>query len=126
MAQGIIYQSTLTKLLTGLQSENQSVLFEMEDGSMKTITEVKDFHNVKSALKPEFIVDHILVELFGDNPKSKSGLKSKHFEAFMALFEVVLDNTPPSVVKTITERYNLNISKKDADDGKIASEMLRE
>ena len=126
MAQGIIYQSTLTKLLTGLQSENQSVLFEMDDGSMKTITEVKDFHNVKSALKPELIVDHILVELFGDNPKSKSGLKSKHFEAFMALFKVVLDNTSTSVVKTVSDKFDLIISKNDAGGGKIASEMLRE
>ena len=126
MAQGIIYHPTLVKLLSGLQSKNQSVLFEMEDGSMKTLTEVKDFHNVKSALKPEIIVEHLLLELFGEHPKSKSGLKSKHFDAFMALFEVVLDNTPTSVVKTVSDKYNLTISKNDERSGKIASEMLRE
>ncbi|RLD34016.1 MAG: hypothetical protein DRI73_04545, partial [Bacteroidetes bacterium] len=109
MAQGIIYHPTLVKLLSGLQSKNQSVLFEMEDGSMKTLTEVKDFHNVKSALKPEIIVDHLLLELFGDNPKNKSGLKTKYFESFMALFKVVLDNTAPAVIKSISEKYDLTI-----------------
>ncbi len=126
MAQGIIYHPTLVKLLSGLQSKNQSVIFKMEDGSLKTLEEVKDFHNVKSALKPEVIVDHLLLELFGDNPKSKSGLKSKHFDAFMALFEVVLDNTAPAVIKSISEKYDLTISKNDEGNGKIASEMLRE
>ncbi|MCD6597846.1 MAG: hypothetical protein J7L04_09175 [Bacteroidales bacterium] len=126
MAQGIIYHPTLVKLLSGLKSKNQSVIFKMEDGSLKTLEEVKDFHNVKSALKPEVIVDHLLLELFGDNPKSKSGLKSKHFDAFMALFEVVLDNTAPAVIKSISEKYDLTISKNDEGNGKIASEMLRE
>ena len=126
MAQGIIYHPTLVKLLSGLQSKNQSVLFEMEDGSMKTLAEVKDFHNVKSALKPDVIVDHLLLELFGDNPKNKSGLKTKYFESFMALFKVVLDNTAPAVIKSISEKYDLTISKNDEGNGKIASEMLRE
>ena len=126
MAQGIIYNPALAKLLSGLQSKNQSVLFEMEDGSMKTLAEVKDFHNVKSALKPEVIVDHLLLELFGDKPKSKSGLKTKHFDSFMALFKVVLDNTAPAVIKSVSEKYDLTISKNDAGGGKIASEMLRE
>lgn len=126
MAQGIIYQPELTKLLTSLQSGNQSVLFKMEDGSMKTLAEVKDFHHVKSALKPEEIADHILTALFGEHPKAKTGLKSEHFENFMALFKVVLDQTSPSVIKKIAGKLNLNITKSDAGGGKIASEMLRE
>ena len=126
MAQGIIYYPTLTKLLTGLQGKNQSVLFEMEDGTMKTISEVKDFHNVKDALKHEDIVELILVELFGDNAKTKEGIKKKHIEAFMALFKVVFDNTPPALVKSVSEEFDLEISKKDATGGKIASELLRE
>ena len=126
MTQGIIYNSTLTKLLTGLQGKNQSVLFEMEDGTMKTISEVKDYHNVKNALKHEDIVELILVELFGDNAKTKEGIKKKHIEAFMALFKVVFDNTSPSLVKSVSEEFDLEISKKDATGGKIASELLRE
>lgn len=126
MTQGIIYNPTLTKLLTGLQGKNQSVLFEMEDGTMKTISEVKDFHTVKNALKQENIVELILVELFGDNAKTKEGIKKKHFEAFMALFKVVFENTQPALVKSISEEFALEISKKDATGGKIASELLRE
>ncbi len=126
MAKGIIYQPVLTKLLSGLQSGNQSVLFEMEDGSMKTLAEVKDFHEVKTALKPEEVVDHILTELFGDHPKTKAGLKREHFESFMALFKVVLDHTSAPVVKSVSGKYKLSISKEDAGGGKIASEMLRE
>ncbi len=122
----IIYQSTLTKLLAGLQNENQSVLFEMDDGSLKTIAEVKDFHDVKSALEPEVITERLLVELFGENPTTKSGVKKKHFEAFMALFKVVLDNTSPTIIKSVSEEFDIQISRKDANDGKIASELLRE
>jgi hypothetical protein len=98
----------------------------MEDGTMRTLAEVKDFHNVKSALQPEEIADYILTTLFGENPKTKVGLKSEHFENFMALFKVVLDHTSPSVIKKISSKYKLNISRKDAGGGKIASEMLRE
>jgi len=122
----IIYQSTLTKLLEGLQDENQSVLFEMDDGSFKTISEVKNYHAVKTALEPKVIVERILVELFGENPTTKSGLKKKHFEAFMALFKVVFDKTSPAVVKSVSEEYDLQISRKDSNEGKIASELLRE
>ena len=126
MAQGIIYNPTLTKLLTGLQGKNQSVLFEMDDGTMKTISEVKDFQHVKNALKHEDIVKLILAELFGNDSKTKEGLKKRHFEAFMALFKVVFDNTSPAMVKSISEEYDLDISMKNASGGKIASELLRE
>jgi len=126
MAEGIMYQPALTKLLSGMQNGTQSVLFEMEDGTMKTLAEVKDFHEVKTALKPEEIADYILTALFGENPKAKTGLKSEHFEAFLALFNVVLENTSASVVKKISGKYKMNISREDAGGGKIASEMLRE
>jgi hypothetical protein len=122
----IIYQSTITKLLAGLQDENQSVLFEMDDGSLKTISEVKDFHGVKIALETEVVVERILVELFGQNPTTKSGVKKKHFEAFMTLFKVVFDNTTPAVIKSVSEEFDLQISRKDDNEGKIASELLRE
>jgi len=126
MTEGIIYGPVLSKLISGLNDKEQEVLFEMEDGSLKTLNEVEDFHKVKTTLKHEVIAERILIELFGEYPKIKASLKPKHFDNFMALYKIILNHTPPSIIKRVAAKYNLSITFINGDEDKIASERLRE
>ena len=125
MAEGIIYGPVLGKLISGLTRKYQAVLFEMEDGSMKVLNEIEDFHKVKTALEHDIIEAKILKELFGGNSTSRNVLKPKHFENFMTLVKVVLNHTAPSTIRDVAAKYNLTIDVKGGS-GKIASEKLRE
>jgi len=124
--EGMIYGPVLSKLISSLGENESAVLFEMDDGTLKTYNEVEDFHKVKTALKQDMIKKRILVELFGPYPKAKTFIKEKHFDHFMALCRVVLDDTSASIIKRITSKYNLSISFHNGNEGKIASEKLRE
>ena len=123
---GLIYNPRLMKLLEALREENQNVLFEMEDGSIKALKEVKDIHQVKTALKPELIKELVLSELFGSDSMSKSKLKKKHLESFISLLKVVVDHSNSANLKDIARKYHLYVKAEEDGDGKIASELLRE
>ena len=123
---GLIYNPRLMKLLEALHEEDQNVLFEMEDGSIKSLDEVKDFHQVKTALKPQVLEELVMFELFGSDPLSKSKLKKKHLESFISLLKLVVNHSNPSSLKEITRKYHLHVKAKEDGDGKIASELLRE
>ena len=126
MAEGIIYGPVLGKLISGLTQKDQAVLFEMEDGSLKVLNEIEDFHKVKTALEHNIIEAKILKELFGGNSTSRKVLKPTHFENFMALFKVILDHTAPSTIRSVAAKFNLLIDAKDGSNRKISSEKLRE
>ncbi len=123
---GIIYNPRLMKLLSAFREENQIVLFEMEDGSVKALNEIKDFHKVKTALKPQILKDLLLTELFGSDPLSKSSLKKKHLKTFISLLKLVVDHSNSANLKDIAREYHLQIKLEEDGDGKIASELLRE
>ncbi|MEA1898576.1 MAG: hypothetical protein U9N53_13030 [Bacteroidota bacterium] len=114
------------KLLEALREENQIVLFEMEDGSIKSLDEVKDFHQVKIALKPQLIKELVLTELFGSDPLSKSKLKKKHMDSFISLLKLVVDLSNSADLKNVAKKYHLRLKTEGDGDGKIASELLRE
>ena len=123
---GLIYDSRLTKLLKALSQEDQVVLFEMEDGSIKSLDEVKDFHQVKTALKPQLLKDLVLTELFGSDPLSKSKLKKIHLDNFLSLVKVVVDHSNTANLKDLARKYHLHVKAEEDGEGKIASELLRE
>ena len=113
-------------IVEALHEENQVVLFEMEDGSIKALNEVKDFHQVKTTIKPRVLEELVLSELFGSNPLSKSRLKKKHLESFMSLVKVVVDHSSSANLKDVAKKYHLQVKTEKDGDGKIASELLRE
>ena len=123
---GLIYNPRLMKLLEALREENQIVLFEMEDGSIKALNEVKDFHQVKTAIKPRVLEELVLSELFGSDPLSKSSLKKKHLDSFISLLKVVVDHSNSANLKDVARKYHLHVKAEEDGDGKIASELLRE
>ena len=123
---GLIYNPRLIKLLEAFDQEEQIVLFEMEDGSIKTLNEVKDFHEVKTALKPQVLEELVLTELFGPDPLSKSKLMKKHLDSFMSLVKVVVDHSNTANLKDLARKYHLHVKAVENEDGKIASELLRE
>jgi len=123
---GIIYSPRLMKLLEAFHQEEQVLLFEMEDGSIKSLNEVKDFHLVKTALKPQLLKELVLTELFGSDPLSKSNLKKKHLESFISLLKQVVDHSNSADLKNVTKKYHLHVKTEEDGDGKIASELLRE
>lgn len=123
---GLIYNPRLTKLLKAISQEDQVVLFEMEDGSIKSLDEVKDFHQVKTALKSQLLKDMVLTELFGSDPLSKSKIKKKHLESFMSLVKVVVDHSNTANLKDLARKYHLHVKAEEDGEGKIASELLRE
>ena len=116
---GIIYNPRLMKLLEAFHQEEQVVLFEMEDGSIKSLKEVKDFHQVKTALKPQLLKELVLTELFGSDPLSKSNLKKKHLESFISLLKLVLDHSNSGDLKNVTKKYHLHVKKQKKDIGKF-------
>ena len=126
MANGILYSADLVKLLTGFKEGNQNVLFEMEDGSIKNMAEIKDFHTVKAPLKKDVIHDRILTELFGKNYIKAKTIDVKHLTHVMALLDVILDHTSEQVLKKAAGLYEIHIRRGPEENKKILSELLRE
>jgi len=126
MADGVLYNPILVKLLSGTENGNQNVIFEMEDGSLKNMTEIKDFHTVKNPLKPELIQDRILLELFGSRAKKGKQLDVKHVEHFLRLLNLLMDHTTETTIKKAGEKFKITIHRGPDTGKKILSEMLRE
>ena len=123
---GLIYNPRLVKLLKAFSQKDNIVLFEMEDGSIKSLNEVKDFHQVKTALNSQLLRELVLTELFGSDPISKSNLKKKHLESFISLLKLVVDHSNSADLKNVAKKYHLHVKTEEDGDGKIASELLRE
>ncbi len=126
MVNGILYNPDLQKLISSVKKGDQNVLFEMEDGSLKNVSEITDFHKVRNPLKPELIRDRILNELFGEQAGKGKSLDKKHVEHFMALLLVVLENSTEATIKKAGEPFEITIKRGSGNGGKILSELLRE
>ena len=126
MAEGILYDSDLVKLLSATVKENREVLFEMEDGTLKSMSDIKDFHTVKNPLKPELIQDRILTTLFGSDAKKGKSLDAKHLEYFFGLLNLVLDSATEATIKKTGEKFEITIRRGPDTGKKILSELLRE
>lgn len=126
MAEGILYDPDLVRLLSATGKDNREVLFEMEDGSMKSMSEIKDFSSVKNPLKPELIQERILSALFGSRAKKGKQLDVKHLEHFLNLLNQVMDQSSEANIKKAGEKFEITIRRGPDAGKKILSELLRE
>ena len=126
MAEGILYSPELVKLISASGKGSRDVLFEMEDGTLKSMSEIQDFHAVKNPLKPELIQDRILTTLFGSRAKKGKQLEVKHLEHFMGLLNLLMDHASETTLKKAGEKFEITIHRGPDTGKKILSELLRE
>jgi len=124
--EGLIYNESLQKILAALQQQDRQLLFEMKDGSIRLVDEVKDYSEVRTALKDKDLNNMALEALFGSNPLTKSLLKKDHINSLFSLLRIVVDHSGAADLKELSAKYKLVVKPESKEGGKILSELLRE